>query len=65
MVNYLKTMVLGCFWACALVGQEVMLSPLETILAGETTTLWGVLAGSRWQKGRFVRMCGSTIVGWE
>ena len=48
MVNYLKTMVLGCFLACALVGQEVMLSPLETILAGETTTLWGVLAGSRW-----------------
>ena len=48
MVNYLKTMILGCFLACAVVGREMILSPQETILAGETTTLWGVFTGVRW-----------------
>ena len=48
MDNWLKIMVLWCFLTAALIGQTVMLLPQEILLAGETTTLWGVLAGSRW-----------------
>ena len=66
MVNCLKLMVLSCFMACTLFGQAVMLLPQEMLLAGETMTLWGVLAGRRWhdetRKGRSVHMCGNTIV---
>ena len=47
-MKWLKQVVVGCFLAVVLVGQEVILMPQEVLLAGVETTLWGVLAGSRW-----------------
>ena len=47
-MKWLKQVVVGCLLVVSLVGQEVILSPQEVLLAGVETTLWGVLAGSRW-----------------